>query len=68
MLSDDTSRELQEMYAKEVKLKQTIVENVAYTNDRDLLMFYTASWVHQPYIEHKSKILLEALLVETGHR
>ncbi len=65
---DETSRDLHEMYAKELKLKQAVLENVAHASDRDVLMFYTASWTHEPYIERTSAKLLETMLVESGHR
>ena len=66
--TDETSRKLSEMYAEEIKLKQTVMENIAHSVDRDLLMFYSACWVHQPYIDNEARILLEAMLFETGHR
>ncbi|XP_078001112.1 cyclin-dependent kinase 2-interacting protein-like isoform X2 [Glandiceps talaboti] len=64
----DASCELLSMYQKELPVKQTILQEIAHTVDRDLLMFYVATWLHQPYIEDKSKTLLESMLVETGHR
>ena len=65
---DEVSKSLSEMYAEEIKLKQAVMENIAHTNDRDMMMFYMASWVHQPYIEQRSKILLDAMILESGHR
>ncbi|XP_053156441.1 cyclin-dependent kinase 2-interacting protein [Hemicordylus capensis] len=64
----DVSIKLIEMYSKELKLKQTIVQEIAHTVDQDLLMVYLSSWLYQPYIENSSKVLLESMLLETGHR
>ncbi len=66
--TDKASRDLHEMYEKELKLKRTIVENIAHTKDRDLIMFYTASWIHEPFLDEKFRDLLEAMVIETGHK
>ncbi|XP_063423242.1 cyclin-dependent kinase 2-interacting protein-like isoform X3 [Mytilus trossulus] len=63
-----TVRELTEMYRKEYKLKQLIYKNICHAKDRNTMMFYTSSWLHQPYITDKSHVLLESLLLETGHK
>lgn len=57
-----------DMYQKELELKQLIVENVCHTDDRNTIMFYTAAWVHQPYIDCSGTLLVESMLTETGHR
>ncbi|NXA39382.1 CINP protein, partial [Eudromia elegans] len=59
---------LSEMYKEELQLKQIIVQDIAHSTDRNLLMVYLSSWLYQPYIENSSKLLLEAMLLETGHR
>ncbi|XP_020649279.1 cyclin-dependent kinase 2-interacting protein isoform X2 [Pogona vitticeps] len=64
----DVSVKLLDMYLNEIKLKQTIVQEIAHTTDQDLLMVYLSSWLYQPYIENTSKVLLESMLLETGHR
>ncbi|KAJ6661933.1 hypothetical protein lerEdw1_013104 [Lerista edwardsae] len=64
----EVSVKLLQMYSMELKLKQTIVQEIAHTTDRDLLMVYLSSWLYQPYIENSSTILLESMLLETGHR
>ncbi|NWI68218.1 CINP protein, partial [Todus mexicanus] len=50
------------------QVSQTIVQEIAHTADQDLMMVYLSSWLYQPYIENSSKLLLEAMLLETGHR
>ncbi|NXU49435.1 CINP protein, partial [Turnix velox] len=62
------SLKLSEMYKKEMQLKQTIVEDIAHSTDQDLLLVYLSCWLYQPYIENSSRVLLEAMLLETGHR
>ncbi|XP_053226149.1 cyclin-dependent kinase 2-interacting protein isoform X1 [Podarcis raffonei] len=64
----EVSGKLLNMYSKELKLKQTIVQEIAHTADQDLLMAYLSSWLYQPYIENTSQVLLESMLLETGHR
>ncbi|MEE6493704.1 hypothetical protein FKM82_016922 [Ascaphus truei] len=64
----DTSLKMSEMYKKEVSLKRTIVGEIAHTSDQDLLMVYLSCWLYQPYIDHNVKVLLESMLLETGHR
>ncbi|XP_064634674.1 cyclin-dependent kinase 2-interacting protein-like [Lineus longissimus] len=64
----DTATNLTKMYKKELDLRRTIIENIAHTDDRDLMMFYTSAWLHQPYIDSDTQLLLESCLVETGHR
>ncbi|XP_067151094.1 cyclin-dependent kinase 2-interacting protein isoform X2 [Apteryx mantelli] len=64
----EVSLKLSQMYKKELQLKQTIVQDIAHSADQDLLMVYLSSWLYQPYIDNSSKLLLEAMLLETGHR
>ncbi|XP_021256919.1 cyclin-dependent kinase 2-interacting protein isoform X1 [Numida meleagris] len=64
----EVSLKLSEMYKKELQLKQTIVQEIAHSADQDLMMVYLSSWLYQPYLDNSSKLLLEAMLLETGHR
>ena len=68
LVTDDTGKELLQMYQKELSLKVTISQNVAHCTDRKLMMTYTAAWLHEPYIEDRATLLLEGLLKETRHR
>ena len=56
------------MYGQELRLKRTVVEQLAHTADRDLALSYLSMWLHQPYLEAGSRLLLESMLLETGHR
>lgn len=56
------------MYRKELLLKCTITEELAHTVDHDLTLSYLSMWLHQPYVEADSRLLLEGMLLETGHR
>lgn len=62
---EDTIREVTQMYRKELELKKSIAENICHAKDRNSVMFYVASWVHQPYIEDRSKLQIESILLET---
>ncbi|XP_075388188.1 cyclin-dependent kinase 2-interacting protein isoform X2 [Tenrec ecaudatus] len=62
------SRQLCDMYGKELLLKRTIVEELAHSADRDLALSYLSMWLHEPYVERTSQLLLEGMLLETGHR
>nr|KAF6499502.1 cyclin dependent kinase 2 interacting protein [Molossus molossus] len=64
----EASRQLSDMYGAELLLKRTIVEELAHTTDHDLTLTYLSLWLHQPYVQSNSKLLLESMLLETGHR
>ncbi|XP_069806515.1 cyclin-dependent kinase 2-interacting protein [Dendropsophus ebraccatus] len=64
----ETSLKMSEMYKKEITLKKTIVGEIAHTSDQDLLMVYLSCWLYQPYIDNNIRVLLESMLLETGHR
>ncbi|XP_072031363.1 cyclin-dependent kinase 2-interacting protein-like [Amphiura filiformis] len=64
----ENSMELEDMYCKELKVKRTVVQDIAHQTNRDVLMTYMSTWQHQPYIEDKATTLLESMLHESGHR
>ncbi|XP_048047427.1 cyclin-dependent kinase 2-interacting protein [Megalobrama amblycephala] len=64
----EVSSKLYESYKQELALKKTILQELAHTSNADLSMVYLSSWLYQPYIEDSGKLLLESLLLETGHR
>lgn len=64
----ETSADLLQMYKRELALKQHIVQNVAHVTDRNTMMMFVACWTHEPYIELRSKDLLESMLLETKLR
>ncbi|KAM5273690.1 cyclin-dependent kinase 2-interacting protein [Ctenodactylus gundi] len=64
----EVSRQLADMYRKELLLKHTVGAELAHTADRDLILSYLSMWLHQPYVESSSKLHLEGMLLETGHR
>ncbi|XP_044520557.1 cyclin-dependent kinase 2-interacting protein [Gracilinanus agilis] len=61
------SHKLSEMYKKEILLKRTIVEELAHATNQDLILSYLSMWLYQPYVEN-SKLDVESMLLETGHR
>lgn len=64
----EVSHHLSEMYRKELLLKHTIAAELAHTVDCNLTLSYLSMWLHQPYVESDSKLQLESMLLETGHR
>lgn len=64
----EVSSKLYESYKQELALKQTILQELAHTPNADLSMVYLSSWLYQPYIEDSGKLLMESMLLETGHR
>ncbi|BFZ06881.1 hypothetical protein BsWGS_09920 [Bradybaena similaris] len=54
-------------FEQEVSFKRELCRQVAHAESRDMMMFYSSSWMHQPYIRPVCYDMLEALLVETGH-
>ncbi|KAM6968700.1 cyclin-dependent kinase 2-interacting protein isoform 1-T2 [Tautogolabrus adspersus] len=65
---DDSCRVLLDGFRQELKLKQTILQEVAHTATSDLCMVYLSCWLHLPYTPPQTRLNLEALLLETGHR
>lgn len=76
----ETAKDLFNMHNEELRAKKAIVEDIAHVDlmsngdirdvetSRDILMTYVACWLHEPYInENIRTILLEELLLETGH-
>ncbi|KAI5616834.1 cyclin-dependent kinase 2-interacting protein [Silurus asotus] len=64
----EVSSKIYEVYKQELELKRIILREVAHTANPDLCMVYLSCWLHQPYIQDNTKILLESLLMETGHK
>ncbi|XP_062378604.1 cyclin-dependent kinase 2-interacting protein isoform X2 [Sardina pilchardus] len=64
----DVSTRLCKCYRQELALKQLILRELAHTSDPQLSMVYLSSWLYQPYLDDQTKLLLESLLLETGHR
>ncbi|XP_076604368.1 cyclin-dependent kinase 2-interacting protein isoform X2 [Chaetodon auriga] len=65
---EDSSRVLLESFSQELKLKQLILQELAHTADSDLCMVYLSCWLHQPFVPAQTRLTLEAMLLETGHR
>ncbi|XP_056445979.1 cyclin-dependent kinase 2-interacting protein isoform X2 [Gadus chalcogrammus] len=64
----EQSAGLLQCYQKELALKQRVLQELAHTGPQDLCMVYLSCWLHQPYVPADSRLALEALLLETGHR
>lgn len=59
---------LLESFTQEVSLRQLILRELAHTQDPDLSLVYLSCWLHQPFTCPKTRLSLEAILLETGHR
>ncbi|XP_026670418.1 cyclin-dependent kinase 2-interacting protein-like isoform X2 [Ceratina calcarata] len=55
-------------YSREVKVKCKILEDAAHYCSESWKMLFLASWVHQPLLSEDLTVLLESMLIETGHR
>ncbi|XP_030071132.1 cyclin-dependent kinase 2-interacting protein [Microcaecilia unicolor] len=64
----EISLKMSEMYKQEWLLKEIIMQELAHNTDQDLMMVYLSAWLHQPYLENNIRVLLESMLLETGHR
>ncbi|KAK9534277.1 hypothetical protein VZT92_009332 [Zoarces viviparus] len=64
---NESSCVLLDSFSQELKLKQTILQELAHTATSDLCMVYLSCWLHQPFITAQTRLTLEALLLETGH-
>lgn len=65
------SKELAEMFEKEICLKERLVGMLireAKSEDRSKLMSCLAMWLHQPYLKDEYRQELELMLLETGLR
>ncbi|KAF1375296.1 hypothetical protein PFLUV_G00238140 [Perca fluviatilis] len=55
-------------FQQELRLKQMILQEVGHTVTSDLCMVYLSCWLQQPFLPPQTRLTLEALLLETGHR
>uniref|UniRef100_A0A8C5HRH3 Uncharacterized protein n=1 Tax=Gouania willdenowi TaxID=441366 RepID=A0A8C5HRH3_GOUWI len=55
-------------FRQELRLKQTILQEVAHTVTSDLGLVLLSGWLHQPFITDRTRLTVEALLMETGLR
>ncbi|KAM9842085.1 cyclin-dependent kinase 2-interacting protein [Aulostomus maculatus] len=65
---DEASQILFDAFSKELQLKHSILQELAHTATSDLCMVYLSCWLHEPFIPPQTRLILEALLLETGHR
>ena len=64
----EVAETIYEAYHMEVKLKRKLLENVAHNCTESWKMLHLAAWVYEPFITENLIILLDSLLIETGHR
>ncbi|KAJ3613632.1 hypothetical protein NHX12_019878 [Muraenolepis orangiensis] len=64
----ELSQGLLDSYQQELRLKGSIVQELAHTRLPDLSLVYLSCWLYQPYVPAHTRLTLESLLLETGHR
>ncbi|XP_018050783.1 PREDICTED: cyclin-dependent kinase 2-interacting protein-like [Atta colombica] len=64
----EVAETIYEAYYMEVKLKRKLLENVAHNYTESWKMLHLAAWVYEPFITENLTILLDSLLIETGHK
>uniref|UniRef100_A0A3B3ZJS2 Uncharacterized protein n=1 Tax=Periophthalmus magnuspinnatus TaxID=409849 RepID=A0A3B3ZJS2_9GOBI len=52
----------------ELDLKTLILQDLAHCESPDMIMVYLSLWIHEPHIPVQTRLGLEGLLLETGHR
>lgn len=62
MQAIDLTRQLVDMFEKELQSKRATLQDLAETDNRDLLMTAVATWTHQPFL---SPQLFDALFALT---
>ncbi|XP_059155032.1 cyclin-dependent kinase 2-interacting protein-like [Physella acuta] len=63
----NTVKEIHQYFGQELKLKRELCRQLAHAGSRDVMMFYSTCWLHQPYLQAGWEDQLQALLSETGH-
>lgn len=60
--------EIYSAYVMEFKVKKKSIENIALCEKEEKFLLFIGSWMYQVYVNERTNLLLESLLVETGHR
>lgn len=55
-------------FRSELDLKTRILQDLAHCDNPDLVLVYLSLWIHEPHIPVRTRLGLEGLLLETGHR
>lgn len=55
-------------FRSELSLKSQIIQDLAHCENPDLVLVYLSLWIHEPQIPVRTRLELEGLLLETGHR
>lgn len=65
---ESLARSLWTWFRSELDLKRLVLQELAHCEDPDLGLVYLSLWVHEPQIPVQTRLVLEGLLLETGHR
>lgn len=56
-------------YVKEYEVKRITFENIGLCGENEnKLLLYIAAWMYQVYVDERTNVLVEKLLMETGHK
>lgn len=55
-------------FQSELDLKTRIAQDLAHCESPDLILVYLSLWIHEPLLPVRTRLELEGLLLETGHR
>ncbi|XP_072295660.1 cyclin-dependent kinase 2-interacting protein [Eucyclogobius newberryi] len=62
------ARSVRTWFRSELDLKNQILQDLAHCQSPDVILVYLSLWIHQPHIPVRTRLGLEGLLLETGHR
>ncbi|CAL9686718.1 unnamed protein product [Knipowitschia caucasica] len=62
------ARSVRSWFRSELELKTLILQDLAHCDSPDLVLVYLSLWVHEPHLPVRTRLELEGLLLETGHR
>ncbi|XP_029982302.1 cyclin-dependent kinase 2-interacting protein isoform X2 [Sphaeramia orbicularis] len=65
---EDVSVFLLDSFQSELRLKGALLQDLAHTVTSDLHVVHLSCWLLQPFVPPQVRLMLEALLLETGHR
>ncbi|KAK7880045.1 hypothetical protein WMY93_033290 [Mugilogobius chulae] len=62
------SSSVRSWFRSELDLKSRILQDLAHCESPDLVLVYLSLWIHESQIPVRTRLDLEGLLLETGHR
>lgn len=63
----NSSDQLYSAFSQELKVKQSVYENICHSKNRSEVMFMLAAWSHDAYLDDDVLLNIQAMAIETGH-